>query len=520
MMLGRRSRSAASLMWRSFWRSPVNQLQRTISTTDLSRCSVIRDVRYLDTGSLVTVAGWVKAVRKHKSVSFINVNDGSCLSDLQITISGEVMKMGFVEGGLGARLSDITVGSSIFAEGELQEIHGGKQRQLELHPSKLEVIGRCNAKKYPLQKKYHSLEFLRENMHLRARTNTIGAVTRVRNALGQGLHAYFQENEFLHLHSPILTSNDCEGAGEMFRIGKIGEKNEEFFDTPTYLTVSGQLHCEMYACALGKVYTFGPTFRAENSNTTRHLAEFWMVEPEMAFAGLDECVSSAQGAIQRSVAHALETCAEDIEFFNKKYDMELVNRLERVVEKDFVRLTYTEAIKILQEAASGSKGKVCFEKEPKWGMDLHTEHERFLAEKFVNGPVFVTDYPAKIKAFYMRKNACDEHDRETVAGMDLLVPKIGELVGGSVREERFEVLEKKMRHLGLIPEENLNEDLNEDAFATTGGNLDWYLDLRRFGSVPHAGWGLGFERLVLFATGMDNIRDVIPLPRFPGQCKH
>ncbi|KAF1795779.1 Aminoacyl-tRNA synthetase, class II (D/K/N)-like [Phytophthora cactorum] len=407
--------------------------------------------------------GWVISVRKHKSVSFVNVNDGSS--------------------------NDITVGSSVFAEGELREVPGGKQRRLELHPSKLEVLGKCDTQTYPLQKKYHSLEFLRENLHLRARTNTFGAVTRVRNALGQGLHSYFQENDFLHLHSPILTSNDCEGAGEMFRIAKIDAKEEEFFDTPTYLTVSGQLHAEMYACALSKVYTFGPTFRAENSNTTRHLAEFWMVEPEMAFAGLEECVASAQGAVQRSVAHALNTCAEDIAFFNKNYDKKNAERLERVVEKDFARLTYTEAIE--------TQGKVNFEKKPEWGMDLQTEHERFLAEKYVGGPVFVTDYPADIKAFYMRKNAPDAQNRDTVAGMDLLVPKIGELVGGSVREERFAVLEKKMRHLGLIPE----EDLDEESIASAGGDLDWYLDLRRFGSVPHAGWGLGFERLVLFATG-------------------
>ncbi|GMF60501.1 unnamed protein product [Phytophthora fragariaefolia] len=293
-------------------------------------------------------------------------------------------------------------------------------------------------------------------------------------------------------------------------------KEEEFFGTPTYLTVSGQLHGEMYACALSKVYTFGPTFRAENSNTTRHLAEFWMVEPEMAFAGLEECVATAQGAVQSSVAHALNTCDEDIAFFNKNYDKHIAERLERVVEKDFARLTYTEAISVLQKAASDGKGRVSFEKKPEWGMDLQTEHERFLAEKYVGGPVFVTDYPADIKAFYMRKNAPDEQNCETVAGMDLLVPKIGELVGGSVREERFEVLEKKMRHLGLLPE----GDLDNGSIAAAGGDLDWYLDLRRFGSVPHAGWGLGFERLVLFATGMDNIRDVIPLPRFPGQCKH
>lgn len=351
----------------------------------------------------------------------------------------------------------------------------------------------------------------------------------------QGLHSYFQENDFLQLHSPILTSNDCEGAGEQFRIAKNGETMQflcwcslpplltvlpvnalfvdgknEFFGTPTYLTVSGQLHAEMYACALSKVYTFGPTFRAENSNTTRHLAEFWMVEPEMAFAGLEDCIETAQGAVQRSIKQALQSCPEDIEFFNKNYDKEISERLQQLCAKEFARITYTDAIDILQKTG------VKFEKNPEWGMDLQTEHERYLAEKYVGGPVFVTDYPADIKAFYMRKNAPDSEGRETVAGMDLLVPKIGELVGGSVREERFELLEAKMRKLGLVPE----EIADEAAAATSGGDLNWYLDLRRFGTVPHAGWGLGFERLVLFATGMDNIRDVIPLPRFPGQCQH
>lgn len=288
---------------------------------------------------------------------------------------------------------------------------------------------------------------------------------------------------------------------------------DEFFGSPAYLTVSGQLHAEMYASALSKVYTFGPTFRAENSNTTRHLAEFWMVEPEIAFADLEECIASAQGAVQHSVGHVVDRCAEDIEFFSKAYDKSVGDRLHRVCDREFARLTYTEAIEVLQNANG-----VQFEKAPEWGMDLQTEHERYLAEKYVGGPVFVTDYPDAIKAFYMRKNDPDELGRETVAGMDLLVPKIGELVGGSVREERFDVLEGKMRQLGLVAEavdEPAAEGQPRDA-----GDLSWYLDLRRFGSVPHAGWGLGFERLVLFATGMENIRDVIPIPRFPGQCKY
>ncbi|RLN95352.1 hypothetical protein BBJ28_00010652 [Nothophytophthora sp. Chile5] len=484
-MLGRRSVGAVRAACRCSWAARPQQLQRATLATDLSQRSSIRAARELESGERVAVGGWVKSVRKHKSVSFVNVNDGSCLAELQITLPAE--DADGESGGLSAKLSDITVGSSVFAEGELREVPGGKQKRLELHPSTLEVLGKCDTQKYPLQKKYQSLEFLRENLHLRARTNTFGAVTRVRNAL-----RYMQ----------------CVLAARL--------TTTEFFGAPTYLTVSGQLHGEMYACALSKVYTFGPTFRAENSNTTRHLAEFWMVEPEMAFAGLEECISSAQGAVQRSVSHALDICAEDVAFFNKNYDKQLAERLERVVEQDFARLTYTEAIDVLQKAVADGKGSVRFEKKPEWGMDLQTEHERFLAEKYVGGPVFVTDYPADIKAFYMRKNAPDALERETVAGMDLLVPKIGELVGGSVREERFELLEKKMRNLGLLPE----GDVDDEAIASAGGDLDWYLDLRRFGSVPHAGWGLGFERLVLFATGMDNIRDVIPLPRFPGQCKH
>ncbi|RLN58718.1 hypothetical protein BBJ29_001574 [Phytophthora kernoviae] len=470
-MLGRRSLGVARAGCRSVWAASTQQSQRAASTTDISKRSTIREARQLDNGARVAIGGWVKSVRKHKSVSFVNVNDGSCLGELQITLPAEEIEG--ETGNLGAKLSDIAVGASVFAEGELREVPG-KHKRLELHPSSLDVLG------------------------------------------NQGLHSYFQENDFLHLHSPILTSNDCEGAGEMFRLAKIDGKDEEFFGTPTYLTVSGQLHGEMYACALSKVYTFGPTFRAENSNTTRHLAEFWMVEPEMAFAGLEECITSAQGAIQRSVGHAMDKCAEDIAFFNKNYDKEITERLQRVVGQEFARLTYTEAIDVLQKAVADGKGKVKFEKKPEWGIDLQTEHERFLAEKYVGGPVFVTDYPADIKAFYMRKNAPDEQERETVAGMDLLVPKIGELVGGSVREERFELLEGKMRRLGLLPE----GEIDDATIASAGGDLNWYLDLRRFGSVPHAGWGLGFERLVLFATGMDNIRDVIPLPRFPGQCKH
>jgi asparaginyl-tRNA synthetase len=279
---------------------------------------------------------------------------------------------------------------------------------------------------------------------------------------------------------------------------------DPFFTENAYLTVSGQLHAEMYACSMSKVYTFGPTFRAENSNTTRHLAEFWMVEPEMAFAGLEECIESAQGAVQHSIRYTLEKCFEDLDFFNKNYDKEILTRLDTLTQKDFARLTYTEAIQVLEKA------KKKFQHPVQWGMDLQTEHERYLAEKYIKGPVFVTDYPANIKAFYMRENDLYQEGRKTVAGMDLIVPKIGELIGGSVREERIETLEAKMRQMGILSENEKN--LSND--------LDWYLDLRRFGTVPHAGWGLGFERLVLFTTGMENIRDVIPIPRFPGHCRY
>ncbi|DBA01035.1 TPA: hypothetical protein N0F65_002645 [Lagenidium giganteum] len=482
----------------------VPQQQRALS--DFARRQSIKDVRNLEDGAHVAVGGWVKSVRKHKSVNFVNINDGTCLAEMQITLPVDDGEDHAAK--LGIDLSTVTVGSSVYAEGTLREVPGGKQKRVELHPESMRVTGTCDAQTYPLQKKYHSLEFLRENLHLRARTNTIGAVTRVRNALSMGLHQYFQENEFLQLHSPILTSNDCEGAGEQFRLTKTDGK-DDFFGTPTYLTVSGQLHAEMFACSMGKVYTFGPTFRAENSNTTRHLAEFWMVEPEMAFAGLDECIASAQGAVQRSVRHAMDTCADDLAFFQKTYDKTLEERLAKTTESDFARLTYTEAIEVLQKAK-----KVKFQTPPVWGMDLQTEHERYLAEKYVGGPVFVTDYPASIKAFYMRLNDNEAEGRETVAGMDLLVPKIGELVGGSVREERVDILEAKMRRLGLL------HDRTDSEVASDSGDLDWYLDLRRFGTVPHAGWGLGFERLVLYATGMENIRDVIPIPRFPGQCKH
>ncbi|ETW06341.1 asparagine-tRNA ligase, variant [Aphanomyces invadans] len=446
---------------------------------------------------VTTVCGWVKTIRRQKNLSFITINDGSSFQSLQVVCDASSI--------CAESLADVSVGSSVTVTGVVS--HAPKSGQVEVNAQSVAVLGPSDPATYPLSKKYHSLEFVREHLHLRPRTNTFGAVTRVRNALSQGLHQYFQSQGFVQVHTPILTSIDAEGAGEQFRVVRDTESpsadgtDGHFFGLPAYLTVSGQLHAEMYASALSNVYTFGPTFRAENSNTSRHLSEFWMVEPEMAFAGLDECMASAQGAVQRSIQHALETCPDDVSFFHAQYAKaekgNLLGQLQSILDRDIPHITYTEAIAILDKAP------VAFEVPPEWGMDLKTEHERYLAEKHVGGPVFVTDYPAALKAFYMRQNDVDDPARATVAGMDLLVPTVGELVGGSVREERLHVLEAKMRASGVDP-----------------AGLQWYLDLRRFGTVPHAGWGLGFERLVLFATGMDNIRDAIAVPRYPGACRH
>ncbi|RHY29339.1 hypothetical protein DYB32_005225 [Aphanomyces invadans] len=433
---------------------------------------------------VTTVCGWVKTIRRQKNLSFITINDGSSFQSLQVVCDASSI--------CAESLADVSVGSSVTVTGVVS--HAPKSGQVEVNAQSVAVLGPSDPATYPLSKKYHSLEFVREHLHLRPRTNTFGAVTRVRNALSQGLHQYFQSQGFVQVHVSLD-------------------------HRMSYLTVSGQLHAEMYASALSNVYTFGPTFRAENSNTSRHLSEFWMVEPEMAFAGLDECMASAQGAVQRSIQHALETCPDDVSFFHAQYAKaekgNLLGQLQSILDRDIPHITYTEAIAILDKAP------VAFEVPPEWGMDLKTEHERYLAEKHVGGPVFVTDYPAALKAFYMRQNDVDDPARATVAGMDLLVPTVGELVGGSVREERlhvrkdvldawkcnviyvWKVLEAKMRASGVDP-----------------AGLQWYLDLRRFGTVPHAGWGLGFERLVLFATGMDNIRDAIAVPRYPGACRH
>jgi asparaginyl-tRNA synthetase len=421
-----------------------------------------------------TVCGWVRTVRDQKSFTFVEVNDGSCLANLQIVLDGSH--------------PNLTTGCSVIAQGHLVE-SPGKNQAVELRASEIRIIGPCDAEKYPLQKKRHSFEYLRTIAHLRPRTNTQGAVLRVRNAMAFATHLFFQERGFLYIQTPIITGSDCEGGGEMFRVS--AEKPEEFFGKKTYLTVSGQLEGEIMASALSDIYTFGPTFRAENSNTSRHLAEFWMIEPEMAFADLKADMECAESYLKFCVNYALKHCKEDLEFFDKFIENGLIARLQNVAHNPFAHISYTEAIDILKKAPKK------FEFPVEWGTDLQSEHERYLAEEYCKKPVILTDYPAQIKAFYMRAN----DDGKTVAAMDILVPKIGEIIGGSQREERLDRLEQKLETFGLS---------RQDYW--------WYLELREYGSVPHAGFGLGFERLVLFVTGMENIRDVIPFPRFPGHA--
>lgn len=428
----------------------------------------------------VTLHGWVRTVRDQKTFTFIEVNDGSTLGNLQVVVDGQV------EG--------LSTGASIIAKGNLVE-SPGKNQALELRASEVKVIGTCDPEKYPLQKKRHSFEFLRTIAHLRPRTNTQGAVMRVRNALAFATHSFFQKRGFLYIQTPIITGSDCEGGGEMFRVttlDKAADPAKDFFGKNCYLTVSGQLEGEIMALALSDVYTFGPTFRAENSNTSRHLAEFWMIEPEMAFATLKDNMECAESYLKYCVNYVLEHCQEDLQFFDKFIENGLLDRLRNVVAAPFAHITYTQAIDILKKAPKQ------FEFPVEWGIDLQSEHERYLAEEHFKKPTILTDYPAKIKAFYMRAN----DDGKTVAAMDLLVPKIGELIGGSQREERLDLLEKKLEEFGLKKEDYW-----------------WYLELREYGSVPHAGFGLGFERLVLFVTGMENIRDVIPFPRSPGNAE-
>ncbi len=440
----------------------------------------------------VTVGGWVRTRRDSKGgFSFLELNDGSCLANLQIV----------ADQGLANYASDVLrlfPGSAVVVEGRLVP-SAGKEQAVELKAVQVRVLGFCDPTDYPLQKQRVSFERLREIAHLRPRTNTFGAVMRVRNALAHATHLFFQARHFVYLHTPIITTSDCEGAGEMFQVttlsldapprvdGKI-DYAQDFFGRRTSLTVSGQLEGETYACALGNIYTFGPTFRAENSNTRRHLAEFWMIEPEMAFADLHDDADLAEEYLRFLFQYVLEHCPEDLAFFNERIEKGLLDTLTRLAQAAFRRITYTEAVDILVKAP------VTFEFPVAWGADLQSEHERYLTEEYFKGPVTVTDYPREIKAFYMRMN----DDGKTVAAMDVLVPQVGELIGGSQREDRLDQLEARIRSVGFDPKD-----------------YGWYCDLRRFGSVPHAGFGLGFERMVQFCTGMQNIRDVIPFPRTP-----
>lgn len=446
----------------------------------LKRIQTLLKQKKVDTE--MTVKGWIRTRRDTGAFSFLEVNDGSCLANLQVIADKQLTNYD-------TEIIKLSAGCSVVITGTLQE-SPAKGQDVELHAESLEVVGWADPESYPLQKKRHSLEFLRSISHLRPRTNALGAVTRVRSRLSFAVQRFFQERDFVQIHTPIITTSDCEGAGEMFQVRASGEKEDKpFFGLQAGLTVSGQLQAEVYAQALGQVYTFGPTFRAENSNTSRHLAEFWMIEPEMAFCDLDCNMELATDLLKFVLQDALDNCEEDLALFNKFIEKGLVSKLQDVVEKDFVHMTYTAAVNEL------SKVKEIFEYPVEWGIDLQSEHERYLTEKLYKCPVIVTDYPSSIKPFYMRLS----DDGKTVAAMDILVPGIGEIVGGSQREERLDVLSRRMTDTGI--------DLEE---------YDWYLDLRRYGTVPHAGFGLGFERLVQFATGMSNIREVIPFPRTPG----
>lgn len=446
-------------------------------------------------GQKATLQGWVRTRRDSKGgFSFIEINDGSSLGNLQIIADADLAN--YEE-----EIKKLSAGCSITVHGEIKE-SGGKQ-PTEMQATEVIVHGWADPEEYPLQKKRHSFEKLREWAHLRPRTNTFGAVMRVRNTICKAIHDFFQNDGFLYVNTPIITASDCEGAGEMFRVTTLDlEKlakaggpvnySYDFFDRPSYLTVSGQLEAEIFACALGKVYTFGPTFRAENSNTSRHLAEFWMVEPEMAFYELEDNMDLAEAFLKYVVQEVLNNCEEDLQFFNDRIDDKILATLEGLASSEFGRVSYTEAIEIL--ASSDEK----FEFKPEWGIDLQSEHERFLSEKKFGRPVIVHDYPDTIKPFYMRCN----DDGKTVRAMDVLAPNVGEIIGGSQREERLDVLETRMAAQDLDPQEYW-----------------WYCDLRRYGTVPHSGFGLGLERLVQFVTGMGNIRDVIPFPRTPGNAE-
>ena len=447
-----------------------------------------------EAGGAATARGWVRTARHGKNVSFLEVSDGSCFAGIQAVVAPELPNFDEVRG--------IRTGCAVEVQGTLVESPGKGQR-FELKAERVVLVGDVGDD-YPLQKKRHSLEFLRTIAHLRPRTNTIGAVLRVRNAAARAIHDFFQERGFLYLHTPIITASDAEGAGELFRVSTLDAASppkdaagdvdfeKDFFGREAFLTVSGQLEGEIAALAMTDVYTFGPTFRAENSNTSRHLAEFWMVEPEMAFCELEGDMDVAEAFLKAIFTAVLERCPDDMEFFAKRVDETVIDTLRHIIDSPFERLTYTEAVEILTRSGKS------FEFPVKWGIDLQSEHERYLAEEHVKRPIIVTDYPADIKAFYMYRN----DDERTVRAMDVLVPKVGEIIGGSQREHRLDVLRQRLADSGL----------DEEGYW-------WYLDLRRHGSAPHAGFGLGFERVVQFMTGVANIRDVIPFPRVPGSAE-
>lgn len=463
-------------------------------------------------GSDVVVKGWVRTKRENKEVAFIALNDGSIITNIQVVVDVPA----FDE----ALLKQITTGAAISVTGTLIE-SAGKGQTVEIKAASIEIYGCADPEKYPLQPKEHSLEFLREIAHLRPRTNTFSAILRIRNTMAYGIHKFFNERGFVYLHTPILTASDCEGAGEMFRVttldpikpplteaGEVDYK-EDFFGRQANLTVSGQLEGELGAMALSEIYTFGPTFRAENSNTTRHLAEFWMVEPEVAFYDLDDNMNLAEDFLKYMIKEALDNCAEDLAFLDQRFakeeskkkqdersEMGLIEKLNFVLANDFERLTYTEAVKILVDSKPNKKGQ--FKYPISWGTDLQSEHERYLVEKHFKKPVILTNYPREIKSFYMKL----DEDGKTVRAMDVLFPGIGEIIGGSQREEDLDKLVMRMKEVGLKEED-----------------IWWYLDTRKFGTCPHSGFGLGFERLILFVTGMGNIRDVIPFPRTPQNCE-
>jgi len=445
----------------------------------------------------VKVQGWVKTHRKSKSVAFIELSDGSSVKGLQLVIDPELAGYQLVA-------AEIGTGSSIVVEGTLVD-SPARGQLYECQVSSLNLVGNCDSETYVLQKKGHTLEFLREHMHLRARSNTIGAALRVRSRSSHAVHTFFQERNFVYIHAPIITAADCEGAGEMFQVTTLPlnqiptnalgvDYAQDFFKERAGLTVSGQLEAEAFACALSNVYTFGPTFRAENSNTARHLAEFWMIEPEMAFCELEDDMLLAEQCIKFLIAEVLQSCADDLEFLHSRewVDQGLFQTLESVSSMAFEVMDYSKAIDVLEKSSKK------FEFPVTWGMDLQSEHERYLTDEYVKGPLIVINYPKEIKAFYMRLN----DDDKTVRAMDVLVPRLGEIIGGSQREERADILDSKMRAVGINPED-----------------LWWYLELRKFGTVPHAGFGLGFERFLMYVTGIQNIRDIIPMPRYPGHAK-